>query len=159
MIAPGLENAINEGRDAQAVLPVAVIYGLFEFFVDPIRWALLVLTAMICIVSGISILVSIYNSMSERRHEIAVMRALGADRWTVAGSSCSNRRCWPWAAALLGWLAGTHAVSGWPVPIDRRANGRDHRLLELGAGGQSGHAARHDQRAAGHDCRCRWNWC
>jgi putative ABC transport system permease protein len=35
---------------------------------------------MICIVSGISILVSIYNSMSERRHEIAVMRALGARR-------------------------------------------------------------------------------
>ncbi|MEN6557335.1 MAG: ABC transporter permease, partial [Thermoguttaceae bacterium] len=31
----------------------------------------------------IGIMVSIYNSMSDRRHEIAVMRALGASRWTV----------------------------------------------------------------------------
>ena len=37
---------------------------------------------MIVIVSGIGILVSIYNSMSERQHEIAVMRALGAGRRT-----------------------------------------------------------------------------
>ena len=60
-----------------------MIYGLFEFFVNPIQWTLLLLTAMICVVSGISILVSIYNSMSERRGEIAVMRALGAGRETV----------------------------------------------------------------------------
>ena len=33
---------------------------------------LLVLTAMICVVSGISILVSIYNSMSERRQEVSL---------------------------------------------------------------------------------------
>ena len=38
---------------------------------------------MVVIVAGIGILVSIYNSMSERRHEIAVMRALGARRNTV----------------------------------------------------------------------------
>ena len=35
------------------------------------------------IVAGIGILVSIYNSMSERRHEIAVMRAFGTGRITV----------------------------------------------------------------------------
>ncbi len=39
------------------------------------RIVLLSLTVMIVIVSGIGILVSIYNSMSERQHEIAVMRA------------------------------------------------------------------------------------
>ena len=33
--------------------------------------------------AGIGIMVSIYNSMSDRRHEIAVMRALGASRVTV----------------------------------------------------------------------------
>ena len=51
MFAPGIENGINEGKQAQAVLPVAVIYGLFEFIVNPIQWTLLLLTAMICIVS------------------------------------------------------------------------------------------------------------
>ena len=35
------------------------------------------------VVAGIGILVSIYNSMNDRKHEIAVMRALGAGRGTV----------------------------------------------------------------------------
>jgi putative ABC transport system permease protein len=34
-------------------------------------------------VAGIGVMVSIYNSMSDRRREIAVMRALGAGRSTV----------------------------------------------------------------------------
>ncbi|MEQ8787156.1 MAG: ABC transporter permease [Pirellulaceae bacterium] len=82
-VAPGLENTVNEGPHAQAVFPVREIYNLFSFIVEPIQMVLLGLTAMICIVSGISILVSIYNSMSDRRHEIAIMRALGAGRGTV----------------------------------------------------------------------------
>ena len=105
-LAPGLENGINEGTQAQAVLPVAVIYGLFEFIVNPIEWTLLILTAMICIVSGISILVSIYNSMSERRGEIAVMRALGAGRGTVLGIILLEATLLALFGGLLGWLAG-----------------------------------------------------
>jgi ABC-type antimicrobial peptide transport system permease subunit len=109
MIALGLESAVNNGRDAQAVLPVKVIVGLFEFFVDPIRLVLLVLTGMICIVSGISILVSIYNSMSERRHEIAVMRALGAGRWTVFGIILFESALLALGGGFVGWVAG-HAL-------------------------------------------------
>jgi putative ABC transport system permease protein len=105
-LAPGLENAINEGTQAQAVLPVAVIYGLFEFIVNPIEWTLLVLTAMICVVSAISILVSIYNSMSERRGEIAVMRALGAGRGTVMTIILLEATLLALGGGVLGWLAG-----------------------------------------------------
>ncbi len=108
--APGLENAINQGTQAQAVLPVAVIYGLFEFIVNPIEWTLLLLTAMICIVSGISILVSIYNSMSERRGEIAVMRALGAGRGTVMSIILLEATLLALGGGLLGWLAGHTGV-------------------------------------------------
>jgi putative ABC transport system permease protein len=106
MIAPGVENGINEGQEAQAVLPVAVIYGLFEFIVNPIQWTLLLLTAMICIVSGISILVSIYNSMSERRHEIAVIRALGAGRGTVMAIILLEATLLALGGGILGWFAG-----------------------------------------------------
>jgi putative ABC transport system permease protein len=105
-LAPGLENAINEGSQAQAVLPVAVIYGLFEFIVNPIEWTLLVLTAMICVVSAISILVSIYNSMSERRGEIAVMRALGAGRGTVMTIILLEATLLALGGGVFGWLAG-----------------------------------------------------
>jgi putative ABC transport system permease protein len=110
MIAPGLENAINEGPTAQAVLPVAVIYGMFEFFVSPIQWTLLLLTAMICVVSGVSILVSIYNSMSERRHEIAVMRALGAGRGTVMTTILLESALLALGGGVLGWLLGHTAT-------------------------------------------------
>src|SRR5262245_4641310 len=103
---PGLENGINEGTQAQAVLPVAVIYGLFEFIVNPIEWTLLLLTAMICVVSGISILVSIYNSMSERRGEIAVMPALGAGRGTVMTIILLEATLLALAGGFLGWFCG-----------------------------------------------------
>jgi putative ABC transport system permease protein len=106
MFAPGIESSVNDGPDAQAVLPVAVITGLFEFIVSPINWILLLLTAMICIVSGISILVSIYNSMSERRGEIAVMRALGAGRGTVMGIILLEATLLALGGGALGWLLG-----------------------------------------------------
>jgi len=105
-LTPGLENGINEGTQAQAVLPVRVILNLFESFVNPIEWTLLLLTAMICIVSGISILVSIYNSMSERRGEIAVMRALGAGRGTVMTIILLESTLLALGGGFFGWLAG-----------------------------------------------------
>jgi putative ABC transport system permease protein len=110
MIAPAVENGINEGNQGQAVLPVAVIYKLFESFVNPIQWALLLLTAMICVVSGISILVSIYNSMSERRHEIAVIRALGAGRNTVMTIILLEATLLALGGGILGWLLGHAGV-------------------------------------------------
>ncbi|MDX1948556.1 MAG: ABC transporter permease [Pirellulaceae bacterium] len=120
MIAPGLENAINEGLYAQGVLPVKVIYNLFKFFVSPVQSILLVLTAMICVVSGISILVSIYNSMSERRHEIAVMRALGASRGTVMWVILLESTLLSLAGGLVGWAAGHVGVTLFSPLIEDR---------------------------------------
>jgi putative ABC transport system permease protein len=105
-VTPGLTNVINEAGVAQAVLPVAEIVGLFELIVRPIETLLLVLTAMICVVSGVSILVSIYNSMSDRRHEIAVMRALGASRNTVMTIILLESIMLSLAGGAAGWVAG-----------------------------------------------------
>jgi putative ABC transport system permease protein len=41
------------------------------------------LAALIVVVAGIGIMVSIYNSMNDRRRDIAIMRSLGASRNTV----------------------------------------------------------------------------
>ena len=120
MIAPAVENGINEGNQGQAVLPVAVIYRLFESFVNPIQWALLLLTAMICVVSGISILVSIYNSMSERRHEIAVIRALGAGRGTVMTIILLEATLLALGGGVLGWLLGHAGVYACSPLIEER---------------------------------------
>lgn len=105
-----LPNLINEGPVAQCALPIREITGLFEFIVKPIQMLLLTMTAMICVVSGVSILVSIYNSMSDRRHEIAVMRALGANRGTVMMVILLESVLLSLGGGLLGWVGG-HAVN------------------------------------------------
>ena len=74
---------INNTKVAQAVVPVRVIADLFEGIVGKLQWILLGMAVLTVIEAGIGIMVSIYNSMSDRRHEIAVMRALGASRFTV----------------------------------------------------------------------------
>ena len=99
-----LDNKINKGKDriAQAVAPREVVSRLLEGIIGPVRIILLVLTVLIIVVAGISILVSIYNSMSERSHDIAVMRALGASRSAVMGIILVESIL----LSLLGGLAG-----------------------------------------------------
>jgi len=74
---------INMGSEAQAVVPMRVIAELFDSIVGKVEWVLVGMAILTVIVAGISIMVSIYNSMNDRRHEIAIMRALGARRVTV----------------------------------------------------------------------------
>ena len=106
LVTPGVQNTINEDKvqGAQAVLPVYEIYSLFSTIVGPIQTVLLVLTMVVCASAGISILVSIYNSMSDRRHEIAVMRALGADRWTVMTVILLESIYLSVGGGVAGWL-------------------------------------------------------
>ena len=101
---------------AQAVNPVIQVNSLFALFVDPVRWLLLALTAMICVVSAISILVGIYNSMSQRQHEIAVMRALGASRTKVMSIMLVEAILLACLGGLLGWFAG-HVLNASLSPI------------------------------------------
>jgi putative ABC transport system permease protein len=109
LLAPGLMSQINGEPVAQAVLPIREMSTLFVTFVDPMRMVLLSLTVMIVIVAGIGILVSIYNSMSERRHEIAVIRALGAGRQTVMFIVLAESILLSLAGGLAGWIVG-HAL-------------------------------------------------
>jgi len=74
---------INEGSIAQAVYPTAEVQQMFNSMVGPLQIVLLAITGMIVVVAAIGIMVSIYNSMNERGHEIAIMHALGAGRGTV----------------------------------------------------------------------------
>ncbi len=104
--AMDMDKAVNKGKEAQAVMPIGVIEQMFSFIIDPIRNMFLVLTSMICVVSGVSILVSIYNSMSERRQEIAIMRALGAGRSTVMTIILLESTLLSLGGGFLGWAFG-----------------------------------------------------
>ena len=113
-----LDNKINKGTDrtAMAVKPTYVVQDLLDNIIGPVQLVLLVLTILIIVVAGISILVSIYISMSERTHDIAVMRALGASRTAVMGIILVESIL----LSLLGGIAGVllgHAVMGLVSPM------------------------------------------
>ncbi|MEC8801616.1 MAG: ABC transporter permease [Planctomycetota bacterium] len=126
MAAMHIVNMVNEGvlegslewskyrptlaqKSAQGVQPISEIERLFQAFVGPVQYMLLTLTIMICVVSGISILVSIYNSMNERRHELAVMRALGASRDRIMRIVLTESIMISLMGGLIGWV-GAHGV-------------------------------------------------
>jgi putative ABC transport system permease protein len=93
-------------EEVQAISPVAEVTSLFDNFVSPVRWILLVLTVMICVVSSISILVGIYSSMAQRRREIAVMRALGASRNRVLSITLLEAITLAVLGGAIGWVGG-----------------------------------------------------
>jgi putative ABC transport system permease protein len=80
MQLPGL---LDKTTDVQAVSPIREIALLLTNIVGNIQMVLLLLAVLVILVAGIGMMVSIYNSMSERKQEIALMRALGARRLTV----------------------------------------------------------------------------
>ncbi|HTS15981.1 MAG TPA: ABC transporter permease [Verrucomicrobiae bacterium] len=82
IMAFGLYREINDREDAQAAFPAAEIRKLFDI-VGNIDKLLLAQAILILVVGGVAIAVSIYNSMSERKREIAILRALGARRSTI----------------------------------------------------------------------------
>lgn len=71
-----------EGINAQAVMPVFEIKQLFDI-IGNIDSILLVIAYLVIFVAAISILVSLYNSMNERKRDIAIMRSLGATKLTI----------------------------------------------------------------------------
>jgi putative ABC transport system permease protein len=97
---------INSEPYAQAAIPAKEIYWILNNVVGNIRWLLVVMTALILIVSGVGIFVSIYNSMADRRREIAVMRALGAQRTTVFWIILCESLLLCTCGALFGMLLG-----------------------------------------------------
>ncbi|MCY2973282.1 MAG: ABC transporter permease [Planctomycetota bacterium] len=114
--AMGMQKQINKTPSAQAVSPIQEIASLLQMFIQPIQWALLTLTLLVCVVSAVSILVSIYNSMSERTRDIAVMRALGASRDTVLIVILFEACIIAIVGGAIGWIGG-HALAAWASPL------------------------------------------
>ncbi len=78
-----LPRMINKTTGLQAAMPSYEINRLFELMgvgVDVIK----MIAVMIIIVAGLSMFVSLYNSLKERRYEMALMRSMGASRLQLA---------------------------------------------------------------------------
>ena len=70
---------INENTNLQSAVPsyeVSRLFKLFGFGIETIN----LLAYIIIIVSGISIFITLFNSMKERKYDMALIRTLGGSR-------------------------------------------------------------------------------
>jgi putative ABC transport system permease protein len=74
-----LPRQINSNTNMQAALPSIEINRLFAMLgvgIDSLNW----LAMLIMAVAGISVFIMLYNSLKERRYELALMHSMGAGR-------------------------------------------------------------------------------
>ncbi len=93
---------INNQPYAAAVNPAWEMRQFFEGFMKGSRALLLSISALVTVVAAVGILVSIYNSVSARLREIAIIRALGATRMRVLTLICVEAGI----VGLIGGIAG-----------------------------------------------------
>jgi putative ABC transport system permease protein len=104
--AQSLMYTINNGNDAMAVNPADVMRQFFDSFLKGPTLVLLLIALLVTVVAGVGILVSIYNSVSARLREIAILRALGATRAHVLLLICVESGLIGLFGGILGLLAG-----------------------------------------------------
>ncbi|RMG02988.1 MAG: ABC transporter permease [Planctomycetota bacterium] len=114
--AMALPATLAEIPDVQTVEPIQEVERLFDSLLGDIQAILLIFAAMIVIVAGIGLMVSIYNSMSDRKLEIAIMRALGARRATVMAIILFESILLSLGGGLIGAVLG-HGLVGILSPV------------------------------------------
>jgi len=119
MLALGMQNRVNESGRAQAAAPIGEINKLMSAIVGPLLQALLVITLITCVVAAFGVLVAIYNSMNERRRDIAVMRALGARRGSVTWIILFESLIIALVGGAAGWLLAHTVLLGFGNLIEQ----------------------------------------
>jgi putative ABC transport system permease protein len=101
--------------DAVGVNPAAVMQEFFERFMSGPYQLLLIIAVLVTVVAAISILVSIYNSVTARYREIAIMRALGATRARILAIVCLEAVLVGLIGGVLGLVVGHALAAGGSV--------------------------------------------
>ena len=77
-----LPRQVNETTNLQAAVPVFEMNRLINLLGIGFN-SIQFIAVVIMIVSGLSIFISLYNSLKRRRYELALMRVHGASRWQL----------------------------------------------------------------------------
>jgi putative ABC transport system permease protein len=104
--AQSLMYILNNGVEVQAVNPAGVMRQFFDTFLKGPTLVLLLVACLVTVVAAVGILVSIYNSVSARMREIAILRALGATKARVLLLICVEAGLVGIFGGLLGLVGG-----------------------------------------------------
>ncbi len=116
-----LSKQINETENAQATIPAQEIRKLL-MIVGNVDRILLLQAALIVVVAAIGIGLAMFNSMNDRRRDIAVMRALGAKRSTIFSIVVGEAILITGIGGMAGLLLG-HGVIWSMAPVIQTAIG------------------------------------
>lgn len=101
-----LDQFINrQGKTATLAWPIGTVMA--ELF-DKIGWVTRVLTLvsyLVIVVAAFSMLAAVYNTMNERRREMAILRSLGARRGTLFSAIVLESASIAFIGSLIGFLA------------------------------------------------------
>jgi putative ABC transport system permease protein len=97
---------INANHIAQAVIPVDEIDKVARTFIAPLQGILLLVAYLVVFVSTLTILISLYYSIHQRRRDIAVIRSLGATRADVFRVIALEAAVLSGLGVIFGWLLG-----------------------------------------------------
>ena len=92
-------------NSASAANPADEMRKFFDTFLKGSTIVLLLISLLVIIVAAVGILVAIYNSVSARMREIAILRALGATRTRILTIICVE-------AGLIGLIGGLAGAIG-----------------------------------------------
>jgi FtsX-like permease family len=92
--------------EVQAINPASIMREFFNTFLSSSATILLLIALLVSIVAAVGILVSIYNSVSARNREIAILRALGATRTRILALICAEAGLIGLAGGILGLVVG-----------------------------------------------------
>jgi len=122
---------VNNLPSAAATNPATEMKSFFDTFFKGSRVVLLLISALVTIVAAVGILVSIYNSVSARLKEIAIIRALGATRERVLALICLEAGLIGLLGGVLGLFAG-HALGAIASIFFKRLVGESIDFVSVG---------------------------
>jgi putative ABC transport system permease protein len=116
--------------DAMAVSPATQMAQFFNTFMKGPTYVVLGLAILVTAVAAVSILVSIYNAVSARKREIAILRALGATRGKVLALICLEAMLVGLIGAAIGMALG-HGIAAVGGTYLQKAFGQELAFMKV----------------------------
>ena len=95
-------SSLRRDPDWTVAQPADTVRGLFAI-VSSVDQILVAMAVAVLLSSGVSIMLALYNSMEQRRKQVAVLRVLGASRWRVSNLVLTE-------SAAIGLMGGAIGV-------------------------------------------------
>lgn len=115
-----LPRMINTYTNMQAASPAfetARLFSILGVGVD----VLLGVASTIILVSGLSIFIALYNSLKERRYDMAIMRSMGIGKGRLFASIVMEGMALTFAGSLFGLLLGHLLILGFTTLVEEGA--------------------------------------